>query len=186
MRPLLQVCPKRPELPPRGARYPERMEQRSFQFGGLRFRYLEWGSPASEPIVLLHGFSSTAAAWGRVGESLAVDFHVVAPDLRGHRESDWDTQVRYTDEQLAAGVRALARQLNLATFTLVGHLMVGAVAFTSAGTYPDDVRRLVIEGSAPMPPGRPPAPVRASFASRVEVEQTVRASVTNMPEDVLE
>jgi pimeloyl-ACP methyl ester carboxylesterase len=158
------------------------MEQGFFTLDGLRFRYLEWGTAGAEPIVLVHGFSSTADAWARVGETLAPEYHVVAPDLRGHGESEWDAEQRYTDEQLAADVRALAQRLNLRPFTLVGHSMGGAVAFTYAARYPSDVTRLVIEDSAPMPRGRVMPEPRSTFASRAEVEQTVREAQAHMPE----
>jgi len=75
--------------------------------------------------------------------------------------------------------------LNLSPFTLIGHSMGGSVAFTYAATYPAD-KRLVIEDSAPLAPGRTPPLVRSSFASRAEVEQSVRASVVNMPESVIQ
>ncbi|MBV9131676.1 MAG: alpha/beta hydrolase, partial [Chloroflexi bacterium] len=53
------------------------MQEGTFSVDGLRFRYLEWGDASAEPIVLVHGFSSTAAGWARVGEALASDYHVV-------------------------------------------------------------------------------------------------------------
>jgi pimeloyl-ACP methyl ester carboxylesterase len=162
------------------------MVEGDFSIDGLRFRYLEWGTSGAEPIVLVHGFSSTADAWARVGESLAAEFHVVAPDLRGHGNTDWDAQQRYTDEQLAADVRALVQHLNLRPFTLVGHSMGGAVGFTYAARYPDDLTRLVIEDSAPMPPGRIIPEPRSTFASRAEVEASVRAAQPNMPEAALQ
>jgi pimeloyl-ACP methyl ester carboxylesterase len=153
---------------------------------GLRFRYLEWGNPTAEPIVLLHGFSSTAAAWTRVGEALAGDYHVVALDQRGHGETEWDPQDRYTDAQYAADARSLVQRLGLGPFTLIGHSMGGSVAFTYASTYPNDVKRLVIEDSAPMPPGRVIADVPNNFASRAEVEQYVRKTTPNLPEAALQ
>ena len=162
------------------------MSEAVFSFDGLRFRYLEWGAADAEPIVLVHGFSSTAEAWARVGEALASEYHVVAPDLRGHGESDWDVQQRYTDEQLAADVRTLVQELNLRPFTLVGHSMGGAVGYTYAARYPSDVTRLIIEDSAPMPPGRTMPEPRSTFASRAEVEQSVRAAQLNMPEAALQ
>jgi len=153
---------------------------------GLRFRYLEWGDAASEPIVLLHGFSSTAAGWSRVGEALADRYHVVALDQRGHGQTEWDPQARYTDAHLAADARALAQHLSLPPFTLIGHSMGGAVAFTYAASYPDDLRRLVIEDSAPLPPGRTPPDVRNSFTSRAELEGYVRATNPTLPEEALQ
>ena len=68
------------------------------------------------------------------------------------------------------------------SFTLIGHSMGGAVAFTYAATYPEDVKRLVIEDSAPLPPGRMLTELRTTFASRAEVEQSVRTANPTMPE----
>jgi esterase len=163
------------------------MEQGFFTVDGLRFCYLEWGDAAADTIVLLHGFSSNAGAWQRVAEALASNYHVIALDQRGHGETQWDPELRYTDTQYAADVRALRDHLGLTKpFTLVGHSMGGAVAYTYAGTYPKDLTRLVIEDSAPIPPGRPPMQVRNDFASRAEVEESVRASVVNMSHEAIQ
>ncbi len=158
------------------------MDEAFYSVEGLRLRYLEWGSTQSEAIVLVHGFSGTADSWTRVGDVLGSEYHVVAPDLRGHGQSDWDPQERYSDDQLAADVRALVQQLRLPPFTLVGHSMGGAVAFTYAAAYPQDIKRLVIEDSAPLPPGRMLTELRTTFGSRAEVEQSVRAANPTMSE----
>lgn len=162
------------------------MDERFITIDGLRFRYLEWAKASAEPIVLLHGFSSTATAWMRVGEALAGEYHVVALDQRGHGETEWDPQKRYTDDQYAADARALVEHLNLNQFTLIGHSMGGSIAFTYASRYPRDVKRLIIEDSAPMPAGRAPADVPSSFASRAEVEQYIRRTAPNMPEPAVQ
>src|SRR5919202_636002 len=162
------------------------MQQGFYSVDGLRLRYLEWGEPRSEPMVLIHGFSSTAEAWASVGEALAAEYHVIAPDLRGHGESEWDPQERYSDDQFARDVRTLVQQLGLRPFTLIGHSMGGAVAFTYAATYPQDVQRLVIEDSAPLPPGRMLTELRTTFASRAEVEQSVRTANPTMSETAVQ
>jgi esterase len=158
------------------------MDQGFYSVDALRLRYLEWGETRSDSIVLVHGFSSTADAWARVAEALAAEYHLIAPDLRGHGESEWDPQERYSDDQLAADVHALVQQLGLLPFTLIGHSMGGAVAFTYAATYPEDVKRLVIEDSAPLAAGRMLTELRTTFASRAEVEQSVRTANPTMPE----
>jgi esterase len=157
-----------------------------YRMDGLRLRYLEWGQPSSDPIVLIHGFSSTADAWTRVGEALEAEYHIIAPDLRGHGESEWDPQERYSDDQLASDVHVLVQQLGLPPFTLIGHSMGGAVAFTYAATYPEHVKRLVIEDSAPLPPGRMLTELRQSFPSRAVVEQSVRDANPTMPEQAVQ
>src|SRR5215471_2711860 len=106
------------------------MSERFLAINGLRLRYLEWGDAAAPPILLLHGFSSTAQAWQQVGEALAARYHVVALDQRGHGASDWDSQGRYTIEDFVSDAREVAQQLKLAPFVLVGHSMGGAIAYT--------------------------------------------------------
>lgn len=162
------------------------MDEAFYIVDGLRLRYLEWGKTGSEPIVLVHGFSSTADAWRRVGQVLEPEYHVIAPDLRGHGQSEWDPRERYSDDQLASDVRVLVKHLQLSAFTLIGHSMGGAVAFTYAGTYPEDVKRLIIEDSAPLPPGRMLTELRTSFASRDEVAQSVRTANPTMSEEAVQ
>jgi esterase len=162
------------------------MNQGFYSVDGLRLRYLEWGEPSAEAIVLVHGFSSTADAWIRVADVLQPEYHVIAPDLRGHGESEWDPQERYSDHQLASDVHDLVHQLGLRQFTLIGHSMGGAVAFTYAATYPQDVKRLVIEDSAPLAQGRMLTELRTSFPSRADVEQTVRTANPTMPEPAVQ
>src|SRR5579864_9390796 len=162
------------------------MNEAFYGVDGLKLRYLEWGKTGSDPIVLVHGFSSTADAWTRVGEELANEYHVVAPDLRSHGQSDWDPSECYSDDRLAADVRLLVQQLQLSPFTLIGHSMGGAVAFTYAATYTEDVKRLVIEDSAPLPPGRMLTELRTTFASRDEVAQSVRAANPTMSESAVQ
>lgn len=162
------------------------MNEAFYSVDGLQLRYLEWGNTQSDPIVLVHGFSSTAGAWTRVGDELGSEYHVIAPDLRGHGQSEWDPQERYSDDQLAADVRALVQKLALPPFTLIGHSMGGAVAFTYAATYPEDVKRLVIEDSAPLAPGRMLTELRTNFASRDEVAQSVRAANPTMSEEAVQ
>lgn len=157
---------------------------------GLRLRYLEWGEPSSPPIVLLHGFSSTALAWRNVGEALADRYHVVALDQRGHGASEWDAQHRYTIDDFVSDARAVTQQLHLAPFVLIGHSMGGSIAYTYAAVHPEDVTRLVIEDSAPRPPddSRPPMqPMQAPvFASRDEVVASVREANPHMSPDAVQ
>jgi pimeloyl-ACP methyl ester carboxylesterase len=157
---------------------------------GLRLRYLEWGEASAPPILLLHGFSSTALAWSAVGEALAGRYHVVALDQRGHGVSDWDPRRRYTIDDFVADARALSQELRLAPFVLVGHSMGGSIAYTYAAMYPDDVSRLVIEDSAPRPANDPRPrmqPMQAPvFASRDEVAASVREANPHMSSEAVE
>jgi pimeloyl-ACP methyl ester carboxylesterase len=166
------------------------MNEAFLTINGLRLRYLEWGDAAAPPILLLHGFSSTAVAWHNVGEALAGRHHVVALDQRGHGSSDWDPQGAYTIDDFVADAHVLSQQLQLAPFVLVGHSMGGSIANTYAGIYPEDVNRLVIQDSAPRPaddPRPPMQPMQAPvFASRDDVVASVREANPHMAQPAVE
>lgn len=54
---------------------------------GLRLHYLDWGSRGKPALVLLHGGSAYAQWWDFFAPAFADDFHVIAPDWRGHGDS---------------------------------------------------------------------------------------------------
>ena len=51
--------------------------------GELRVRYLDWGGQG-EPVILLHGLASSGNWYDMVAPHLRDDYHIIAPDLRGH------------------------------------------------------------------------------------------------------
>jgi pimeloyl-ACP methyl ester carboxylesterase len=55
----------------------------------VKLNTLTWGNPsAARTAVLIHGVTSSAASWVRVGPALAAwGYYVVAPELRGHGAS---------------------------------------------------------------------------------------------------
>ena len=56
---------------------------------GLTYHLLEWEHPGTTTFVLVHGFTDLGYGWLDVAERLAPHGHVIAPDLRGHGDSDW-------------------------------------------------------------------------------------------------
>ena len=83
------------------------------------------GRPA---VVLLHGLGATAELnWSTTIPALSASFRVVAPDVRGHGRAVAE-QHRFTLEDAADDVAALAEAMALGPFIVVGYSMGGAIA----------------------------------------------------------
>ena len=100
-----------------------------------RLSYLEWGG-AGQPVLLLHGITSSARAWWRVAPALVErGYHVYALDMPGHGDSDAVADHRL--DSLAALVGTLLHILDLKNVILIGHSWGGATALTLAsGRHP--------------------------------------------------
>ena len=128
---------------------------------GLTYHVLEWGGddPALDhTVVLLHGFLDLAWGWAPTARAgLAGRFHLVAPDLRGHGDSDWIGPGGYYHFiDYLADLHDLVGKVGRARVSLVGHSMGGSVAAYYAGSYPERIHRLaMLEGMGP--PDQPQA-----------------------------
>src|SRR6187455_3099191 len=63
---------------------------------GLRLHYLDWGNPSAPPLILLHGGRDHCRNWDWVAQDLRRDFHILAPDLRGHGDSAYSPSGDYS------------------------------------------------------------------------------------------
>ncbi len=110
----------------------------------VRLRVVEYGS--GPPLLLLHGFLMTHAAWGAVVPALATRFRVVTPDLPGFGDSEKPSPTRfaYGVERFAACIADLIAALSLGRPHVVGHGMGGAIAIALAAAHPEFVDRLVL------------------------------------------
>jgi pimeloyl-ACP methyl ester carboxylesterase len=118
----------------------------------LRLHYVDWGNPAASPLVLVHGGRDHCRNWDWVAAELCRDWHVIAPDLRGHGDSEWSKDGTYTLAGYIYDLAQLVHQQKLAPVTIVGHSLGGNIALRYAGLYPENVARLIaIEGLGPSP-----------------------------------
>jgi pimeloyl-ACP methyl ester carboxylesterase len=118
----------------------------------LRVHYVDWGNPQAPPLVLVHGGRDHCRNWDWVAQALCKDWHVIAPDLRGHGDSEWVADGNYAMAAYVADLAQLIDQQNLAPVTLIGHSLGGNIALRYSGVYPHSVRKLVaIEGLGPAP-----------------------------------
>jgi pimeloyl-ACP methyl ester carboxylesterase len=118
----------------------------------LRLHYVDWGNPEAPPLLLVHGGQDHCRNWDWVAAQLRKDWHVIAPDLRGHGNSEWSGDGSYPMTNYVYDLAQLIHQQELAPVTIVGHSMGGNVALRYTGIHPENVRKLVaIEGLGPSP-----------------------------------
>ena len=118
----------------------------------LKLHYVDWGNPEKPPLLLIHGGRDHARNWDWVAQDLRRDYHIVAPDLRGHGDSQWSIGGSYAMVDYTLDVAQLLGALEVEHVTIIGHSLGGSIALQYAGTYPDRVRKLVaIEGLGPPP-----------------------------------
>jgi non-heme chloroperoxidase len=115
---------------------------------GVRLRYAEQGDVRGAAVILLHGYSDSWFSWSRVLPLIPARYHFIAPDIRGHGDSD-KPDGGYATSDLAGDVLALMDALRLQRATIVGHSMGSFVAQQVAVAAPHRVERLVLVGSAP-------------------------------------
>ena len=118
----------------------------------LRLHYVDWGNPDKPPLLLIHGGRDHCRNWDWTAAALRNDWHIIAPDLRGHGDSQWSTDGNYEMGGYIYDLAQLIHQQRLVPVTIIAHSLGGNVALRYAGIYPDTVARLVaIEGLGPSP-----------------------------------
>jgi pimeloyl-ACP methyl ester carboxylesterase len=118
----------------------------------LRLHYVDWGNPGAPPLLLVHGGRDHCRNWDWVAEALRKDWHIIAPDLRGHGDSQWSPDGNYSMAGYVYDLAQLIHQQALAPVTIVAHSLGGNITLRYAGIYPENVRKLVaIEGLGPSP-----------------------------------
>ena len=125
-------------------------EDRFFDSKGARIRYVDVGQ--GEPIVLIHGFSSSLDAnWGSFGiiDKLSKDFRVVAFDVRGHGKSDKPHDVASYGMEVVDDVGRLLDHLHIGRTHIAGYSMGGAITGKFIVMHSDRVISAIFGGSSP-------------------------------------
>ncbi|TMQ15627.1 MAG: alpha/beta hydrolase [Deltaproteobacteria bacterium] len=150
---------------------------------GLTYHVYEWGqdTPGELTFVLIHGFSDLGYTWSEVAERLAPHGHVVAPDMRGHGDTDWigpGGYYHYMD--YLADLDDVIRQLARPRVVLAGHSMGCGIASYYAGTRPQRIAALALfEGIGPPDMTGRDGPDRT--AAWIDTWRTARSQQRVMP-----
>ncbi|HWA62593.1 MAG TPA: alpha/beta hydrolase [Caulobacteraceae bacterium] len=118
----------------------------------LRLHYADWGNADAPPLILLHGGRDHCRNWDWVAQDLRRDYHIIAPDLRGHGDSAASPSGDYSMSAFVYDLAQLIHQQRLAPVRIVAHSLGGGIALRYAGAFPETVAKLVaIEGLGPSP-----------------------------------
>lgn len=120
------------------------LNQRRVVASGVSFNVCEGGE--GPPVLLLHGYPQTHLIWRHLAPTLAREFTVIAPDLKGYGDSDAPapdpSSSRYSKRAMAADLVALMRALNHERFLVVGHDRGARIGYRMAFDHADRVRKL--------------------------------------------
>jgi pimeloyl-ACP methyl ester carboxylesterase len=136
---------------------------------GVHMRYRVRGS--GPPLVLLHGFAlSGEINWVMPGavDSLAREFTVIVPDLRGHGASDKPHDPASYGAHYVDDVVGMLDQLAIRRAHFAGYSMGGMILLKLVTTHPDRVRSAVLGGAGWGRPGGPPPPNVAGWIATLD------------------
>ncbi len=115
---------------------------------GVKLHYLEAG--AGKPLVMIPGWSQSAAQFKHQLSGLSDKYRVIAIDMRGHGESAKPDH-GYHIERLSADVHEFLVGNNLNDVILLGHSMGSSVIWGYWQQYgPDRLSKLILDDQMPM------------------------------------
>ena len=122
-----------------------------------------------QTIVFQHGFAGVAESWEYQLTHFAHQFRVIAPELRGHGQSD-APHSEYDMRELVEDLHTVVTSLNVSQkFVLIGHSFGGAICVEYANAYPERIAKLVLVATA----GEYPLPKAASLLFHIPIKLAV-------------
>jgi len=116
---------------------------------GHWLHYVEAGKPGNPLLLMIHGGSGNWSNYRAQVAEFARDYHVFAPDMRGHGASPWPGPCRIDD--FYSDIEEFAEWIGQ-PFELVAHSFGGYMAVRLAATHPDWVRHLALINTGPYIP----------------------------------
>ena len=118
----------------------------------LRLHYVDWGNEGAPPLLMVHGGRDHCRNWDWVAEALKDQYHIIAPDLRGHGDSAWAIGGSYALGDFVYDIAQLVDQRMPGPVSIISHSMGGAISLMYTGVFPERVKRLVVIEGVVMSP----------------------------------
>jgi 2-hydroxymuconate-semialdehyde hydrolase len=123
----------------------ERNRRIAVEEGSIHVR--EWGEPAAEPVLLIHGIPTHGGLWTEVAMRLASRAWILAPDMLGYGESSSPDGAAVDIQAQASYLLQVLDRLGIDRATVVGHDIGGGVAQILAVRYAERTARLALVNS---------------------------------------
>jgi 2-succinyl-6-hydroxy-2,4-cyclohexadiene-1-carboxylate synthase len=121
---------------------------RSLRAGGISLHAICEGS--GPPVVILHGFTGSAAGMAEVAAGLRGDYRTIRIDLVGHGQSDApDALSAYSMKSCVAQLADTLRSLDARPAHWIGYSMGGRVALALCAWHPELATSAVLIGARP-------------------------------------
>src|SRR5688572_27900352 len=94
-------------------------------------------SDRGKPLLLAHGRYANSHWWDATASKLAGEFATAALDFRGHGDSEWAPDGRYSPDELARDLETARSALGWERMYLCAHSMGARVAVSYAKRHPE-------------------------------------------------
>lgn len=136
-------------------------QRKTLSLSEVELSYLEWKNLEQPPVLLLHGLADQGMVWSGLGDELAPNYHIIAPDLRGHGDSSKPEENHYTFEEVIADLEELCDSVGWESAHILGHSWGGKVTAYWAQQHPQRFRSMILVD--PFLMGKLPSWLRITF-----------------------
>jgi pimeloyl-ACP methyl ester carboxylesterase len=116
--------------------------RRELLSNNIKISGMKW-SEGKMPLLLLHGLGDHSLVWSSLGNYLASDYQIIAPDLRGHGESE-KPESGYAFGDYIEDLEQLMMELQWKSCHVIGHSWGAKLACVWATKYPEKFRSLTL------------------------------------------
>lgn len=120
-----------------------KLEKKKITVDGIPYVYYEGGAPSKPVLLLLHGFTANKDVWSWFAQAFLGDFRILIPDMAGHGETGFDSQLAYDIPAQAVRMLHFARAVGVENFHVAGNSMGGYIAAVLALNYPSQVLSVI-------------------------------------------
>lgn len=93
-------------------------------------------------ILLIHGFGEDGSIWNQIVEALSQNYKCIVPDLPGSGKSEMINEESISIEDYADVIKAIVKNENEKSLTMIGHSMGGYITLAYQKKYPKDCKAI--------------------------------------------